>query len=71
MRNHTPVEGSSGLYRDSESTAIINKDKKAFEQIRASRVRQELQENELQSLKSEITELRSLLRAIINKSDNS
>ena len=65
------VEGEDGLYRDPSANAIINKDKKAFEQIRASRVRQELQENELQSLKTEITELRSLLRAIINKSDNS
>ena len=65
------VEGEDGLYRDPSTNSIINKDKKAFEQIRASRVRQELQENELQSLKTEITELRSLLRAIINKSDNS
>ena len=29
MTNHIPVEGKSGFYRDSESTAIINKDKKA------------------------------------------
>lgn len=64
------VEGEDGLYRDPSTNAIINKDKKAFDQIRASRVRQELQENELQSLKTEITELRSLLRAIINRSDD-
>ena len=30
MSNHIPVEGKSGFYRDSESTAIINKDKKAY-----------------------------------------
>ena len=30
MSNHIPVEGRSGFYRDSESTAIINKDKKAY-----------------------------------------
>ena len=30
MKNHIPVEGRSGLYRDSESTAIVNKDKKAY-----------------------------------------
>ena len=30
MRNYTPVEGKSGLYRDSESAAIINRDKKAY-----------------------------------------
>lgn len=65
------VEGEDGLYRDPKTNAIINTDKKAFEQIKASRVRQELQNSELQSLKTEINELRSLLRAIINKSDNS
>ena len=30
MSNYTPVEGNSGLYRDSESKAIVNKDKKAY-----------------------------------------
>ena len=30
MTNYTPVEGKSGFFRDSESTAIINKDKKAY-----------------------------------------
>ena len=30
MSNYIPVEGNSGLYRDSNSTAIINKDKKAY-----------------------------------------
>ena len=30
MSDYIPVEGNSGLYRDSESTAIINKDKKAY-----------------------------------------
>ena len=30
MKNYTPVEGNSSLYRDTESTAIINRDKKAY-----------------------------------------
>ena len=30
MRNYTPVEGKSGFFLDSESTAIINRDKKAY-----------------------------------------
>ena len=30
MKNYTPVEGNSALYRDTESTAIINRDKKAY-----------------------------------------
>ena len=30
MSDYIPVEGKSGLYRDSDSTAIINRDKKAY-----------------------------------------
>tara|TARA_B100001778_G_scaffold214559_1_gene177700 strand:- start:2230 stop:2436 length:207 start_codon:yes stop_codon:yes gene_type:complete len=65
------VEGEDGLYRDPNTNAIVNKDTKLFEKVRASRVRQELQDQELKNLKDEITELRSLLRAIINRSDYS
>ena len=30
MENHIPVEGSYGLYRDANTSAIINKDKNAY-----------------------------------------
>ena len=30
MNEFVPVEGKSGLYRDSDSTAIVNRDKKAY-----------------------------------------
>ena len=30
MNEFVPVEGKSGLYRDSDSTAIVNRDKKAI-----------------------------------------
>tara|TARA_B100000902_G_C26667755_1_gene601542 strand:- start:195 stop:392 length:198 start_codon:yes stop_codon:yes gene_type:complete len=61
------VEGEDSLYRDSETGAIINKDKKAFEQIRAARSRSKYSDMELQIVKSELAELKSMLRAIINK----
>ena len=69
--DHIQVEGEDGLYRDPSTGAIINKDKKAFDQIRAARKRQSLNDAELQKLKDEISELKSILHAIINKSDNS
>jgi len=65
------VEGEDGLFRDPSTGAIINKDTKTFEQVRAARMRQSLQDNELQKLKDEISELKSILHAIINRSDNS
>lgn len=65
------VEGEDGLFRDPSTGAIINKDTKTFQQVRAARMRQSLQDNELQKLKDEISELKSILHAIINRSDNS
>ena len=61
------VEGEDGLYRDSETGAIINKDKKAFDQIRAARARSKYADIELQMVKSELAELKSMIHAIINK----
>ena len=31
MSDFTPVEGQKGLYRDNNTTAIINKDKSGYE----------------------------------------
>jgi len=61
------VEGEDGLYRDSETGAIINKDRKTFEQIRAARSRSKYSDMELQMVKSELAELKSMIHAIINK----
>ena len=65
------VKGEDGLFRDPSTGAIINKDTKTFEQVKTARLRQSLQDNELKKLKDEITELKSMLHAIINRSDNS
>ena len=61
------VEGEDGLYRDSNTGALINKDKKTFDQIRAARARSKYSDIELQMVKSELAELKSMIRAIINK----
>ena len=61
------VEGEDGLYRDSDTGAIINKDKKAFEQMKAARLRSMNSDMELQMVKSELAELKSMIHAIINK----
>lgn len=65
------VKGEDGLFRDPSTGAIINRDTKTFEQVKTARLRQSLQDNELKKLKDEITELKSMLHAIINRSDNS
>ena len=65
------VKGEDRLFRDPSTGAIINRDTKTFEQVKTARLRQSLQDNELRKLKDEITELKSMLHAIINRSDNS
>ena len=77
MKNHTPVEGKSGLFRDSESTAIINKDKKAY---LAYMQRKKVMENknselnqmkeDLDNVKGELGEIKGLLSTLVQKLNN-
>ena len=54
MKNLTPVEGSSGLYRDSESTAIINRDKKAYLAYMQRKKNAENKTQELDKMKEDL-----------------
>tara|TARA_B100000287_G_scaffold215972_1_gene203739 strand:- start:1389 stop:1589 length:201 start_codon:yes stop_codon:yes gene_type:complete len=65
--NYLQVDGEDGLYRDTSTGAIINKDKKAFEQIRAARLKDKYKDIELEQVKTELAELKEMIRAIINK----
>ena len=77
MTNYTPVEGKSGLFRDSESTAIINKDKKAYlaymqRNKDAEKKNDELNKmkEDLDSVKSELGEIKGLLSTLVQKLNN-
>ena len=77
MKNHIPVEGQSGLFRDSESTAIVNKDKKAY---LAYMERKKVVENknseldkmkeDLDNVKGELGEIKGLLSTLVQKLNN-
>tara|TARA_Y100000590_G_C15323010_1_gene864726 strand:+ start:429 stop:632 length:204 start_codon:yes stop_codon:yes gene_type:complete len=61
------VEGHTNLVRDEESHAIINTD---VEQYRLTMRRRQImrsQKDEINSLRTEITEIKDLLRELINK----
>ena len=47
MENHIPVEGSHGLYRDSNTSAIINKDVNAYKAYLKRKKAMETKNNEL------------------------
>ena len=77
MTNYTPVEGKSGLFRDSESTAIINRDKKAYlaymqRKKDAENKNDELNKmkEDLDNVKGELGEIKDLLSTLVQKLNN-
>jgi len=77
MSDFVPVEGKSGLFRDSDSTAIVNKDKKAY---LAYMERKKVMENknseldqmkeDLDNVKGELGDIKDLLSTLVQKLNN-
>ena len=73
MSNFIPVEGSTDLVRDPKTDQIINTNTSAYQQYIAQRKRRKLEkekslsvEQDLASLKSEMNEIKSLLKELVN-----
>lgn len=60
------VKNEDHLYRDVDTGAIINTDRSSFEKYKKSRSKFRNMEQELDYVKSEISEIKSLLHQIIN-----
>lgn len=60
-----PVKGHPNLFRDEKSGAIINKDNVAYEQYLLSRRKRDLDKNQINELKSEIEEIKSMLKELL------
>ena len=77
MSNFVPVEGNSGLFRDPDSTAIVNRDKKAY---LAYMERKKVMENknseldqmkeDLDNVKGELGDIKDLLSTLVQKLNN-
>lgn len=63
-----PVKGHPNLYRDEQTGAIINCDNYAYNQYVNSLNNRSSQKRELDQMKQDIDEIKSLLREIINGS---
>ena len=61
------VEGHSHLYRDEESGAILNCDTKEYESYVKSLNQRNLQKGEIETMKNEIAEIKSLLVDLVNR----
>jgi hypothetical protein len=76
MNNHyLKVEGHNHLVRDVQSNAIINTNKEGYQSYKALKNSKEREkcridniENDLNSLKSDLDEIKSLLRKMANGS---
>ena len=73
MKNYIPVEGNSDLVRDPNTDQIINTNTTAYEQYMNRRKQRKLEkeksltiEEDLASLKSEMNEIKSLLKELVN-----
>lgn len=62
-----PVEGHPGLYRDSTSNAIINKNTAEIEKRRTAREKYMQREQEIDELKSDVTEIKDLLKQLLER----
>ena len=77
MKNHKPIEGSYGLYRDENTSAIINKDKNAYQAYLNRKRAMENKNKELDqmkedldSVKGELGEIKDLLSTLVQKLNN-
>ena len=77
MSDYIPVEGKFGLYRDSDSTAIVNRDKKAYLEYMKRKKVMENKNNELDQMKEdldnvkgELGDIKDLLSTLVQKLNN-
>lgn len=66
-----PVEGNPGLFRDSESGAIINCSDSEFNSYLESKNKKLEEKKEFDILKNEVGELKDMMKLIISKLDSS
>ena len=64
--NHLKVKDQDHLYRDVNTGAIINTDRSSFEKYKRSKLKFQNMEHELDFLKSEMSEIKSLLKQLVN-----
>ena len=77
MSDYIPVEGNSGLYRATESTAIINRDKKAYlaymqrkREAENKNLELDQMKQDIDNVKGELGEIKGLLSTLVQKLNN-
>ena len=60
-----PIQGHKNLYRDEITGAVINKDDYGYAQYMKTRSKKRIEKDELDKIKSDINEIKSLLKEIV------
>ena len=68
--NHLKVKDNDHLYRDANTGAIINTDRSSFEKYKRSKLKFQNMEQELDQIKCEMSEIKSLLKQIVKSNDS-
>jgi hypothetical protein len=66
-RRYIPVEGHPNLFRDATTGAIINNDKSKAIKARQARERILKEKQEIEELKSDVAEIKSLLMQLLER----
>ncbi len=59
------VKGHKNLYRDEDSGAIVNTDTAGYNQYMKTKAKKQLDREELDKMKSDIEEIKTLLKQIV------
>lgn len=64
-----PVEGHKNLFRDEKSGAIINCDSAGYTQYMRLKEQKQKEREEIDQIKNDINEIKSLLRELVNETN--
>ena len=63
-----PIQGHKNLNRDEITGAVINKDDHAYAQYMKMKSKKDSQKDELDRMRNDIDEIKSLLKELVSKS---
>ncbi len=63
-----PIQGHKNLYRDEITGAVINKDDYGYAQYMKMKSKKDSQKDELDRMRNDIDEIKSLLKELVSKS---
>jgi hypothetical protein len=69
MNNYINVEGDPNFVKDTETGAILNTNRSEIQQARARKKARVQQQNELDNLKKDVSDMKIMLSKILEKID--